>query len=384
LALGGTATLNDYDIQGITSGFLGVTFPGGSSNVTLLIRALTDSLQEPDESVTIAPLANTAIYELASNTSALCTIINTGLPLLPPPTLFTPSSSASVFMIGFSSSLTGFSITHSSLTSIFTVSVTATSGAVSIGNLQPSASVTYSPNSGLGNTSLNIVVSDSNPQNTVRRTVALTPKKGLAVAVTDPTNNNKISLLVQGTLAGDSITVTKNGSSYVVSGYGGARTTLTGITGRIIVYGFEGNDNIDLTSTTIPNLAYGGLGNDIIRSGSAADTLYGEGGADLLAGGIGSDVIWGGTGRDILFDGAVAQFNATTPLSTSLQQWASILTVPTASQYASLTNRFLISRDPGNRDKLNGEADLDLFFAVSSGTLVLRDVLDKNSNESVR
>jgi len=405
LALGGTATLNDYDIQGFTSGFLGVTFLGGSSNVTLRIRALTDSLQEPDESVTIAPLANTAIYELASNTSALCTIINTGLPLLPPPTLFTPSSSASVFMIGFSSPLTGFSITHSSMTSIFTVSVTATSGAVSIDNLQPSASVTqsgtaafltgklatlkylspaYSPDSGLGNTSLNIVVSDSNPQNTVRRTVALTPKKGLAVAVTDPTNNNKISLLVQGTLAGDSITVTKNGSSYVVSGHGGAITTLSGITGRIIVYGFEGNDNIDLTSTTIPNLAYGGLGNDIIRSGSAADTLYGEGGADLLAGGIGSDVIWGGTGRDILFDGAVAQFNATTPLSTSLQQWASILTVPTASQYASLTSRFLISSDLLNRDKLNGEADLDLFFAVSSGTIALRDLLDISTGELVR
>ncbi|WP_039900342.1 calcium-binding protein, partial [Microcystis sp. T1-4] len=81
----------------------------------------------------------------------------------------------------------------------------------------------------------------------------------------------------------------------------------------------SGNDNIDVGATNayrdydpgpyswqvniFGNNIYGGAGNDLINSGSAADHLFGQEGDDTLQGNEGSDGIWGGEGNDGLIAG---------------------------------------------------------------------------------
>jgi Ca2+-binding RTX toxin-like protein len=79
---------------------------------------------------------------------------------------------------------------------------------------------------------------------------------------------------------------------------------------KIIAYGGEGNDVIDLSRVSVPVEVYGGSGNDVIKGGSKNDVLRGGVGDDTIEGGGGDDRIWGdegndtihgGTGKDIIF-----------------------------------------------------------------------------------
>jgi Ca2+-binding RTX toxin-like protein len=56
----------------------------------------------------------------------------------------------------------------------------------------------------------------------------------------------------------------------------------------------------DEVSGRYPVLARGGTGNDVIRSGTADDRLYGEAGRDVVAGWLGDDLLSGGPGTDAL------------------------------------------------------------------------------------
>ncbi len=82
---------------------------------------------------------------------------------------------------------------------------------------------------------------------------------------------------------------------------------------KIVAYGGEGNDTIDLSGISIPAEIYGGSGNDTLTGGSGRDhieggvgddIISGNGEADVLIGDEGNDTINGGDGNDIIFGDA--------------------------------------------------------------------------------
>lgn len=80
--------------------------------------------------------------------------------------------------------------------------------------------------------------------------------------------------------------------------------TVTASKVKVVVFaGLGGNDSFTNTSA-IPCRADGGIGNDVLRGGSAADTLNGGVGNDALFGNGGSDGVNGGVGDDLLGGGA--------------------------------------------------------------------------------
>src|SRR5436190_18289694 len=76
-------------------------------------------------------------------------------------------------------------------------------------------------------------------------------------------------------------------------------------TGRVVVYGLEGNDDIELAGTlTLTGELYGGPGNDRLKGAAGDDVLIGGAGDDNLDGGSGRDILIGGDGADRLVSGA--------------------------------------------------------------------------------
>ena len=74
--------------------------------------------------------------------------------------------------------------------------------------------------------------------------------------------------------------------------------------GRIVVYGGEGNDIVDLSAETAPaTLLMGGAGDDTIKGGPGIDNLTGDDGDDTLDGAGGSDTVNGGLGADTIAGG---------------------------------------------------------------------------------
>jgi hypothetical protein len=126
-------------------------------------------------------------------------------------------------------------------------------------------------------------------------TVVTRPVTITAVALQrDPANPSRTALVVGGTTGDDTIVIHRAD--------GGVTVTINGVTvgtfvptGRLIVYGQSGDDQIlvagDVTLTTE---LYGGDGNDILQGG---------GGNNLLVGGAGNDVLIGGSGRDVMIGG---------------------------------------------------------------------------------
>jgi hypothetical protein len=70
-----------------------------------------------------------------------------------------------------------------------------------------------------------------------------------------------------------------------------------------------------------------------------------------------------------LFDGSVSPKNGRT-LAASLTNWAAAPASPTAAQYDSYASFFNVVRDTGSHDILNGNGDLDLFFAAIASDIV--------------
>jgi len=290
------------------------------------------------------------------------------------------------FSTGSPLSITGVSLNDPNLTPTSTLTVTATAsrGTVTLGT-KSGASVSFTGTQAQVNTALaglkyqtsafdsnsgSLTLSATSTSGSAAATsiISLSPTERLATKIADPTLAGKTSLLIQGSSGNDSISVTRSGSSFIVS-INGVSSTIAGVTGRILVYALSGNDTVDTTLTTVANAIYGGDGNDIVLSGSAADIIFGENGADLLAGGLGADNIQGGFGRDLLFDGSVSPKNGRT-LAASLTNWAAAPASPTAAQYDSYASFFNVVRDTGSHDILNGNGDLDLFFAAIASDIV--------------
>lgn len=152
------------------------------------------------------------------------------------------------------------------------------------------------------------------------------------------------------------------------------RGTYTGVTGRIMVYGYGGNDNIAV-SGAIRRETYlcGGDGNDVLHGGGGSDILLGEAGNDVLFGRAGRDLLIGGTGSDTLWgfypdifrarvDGDILVNGSTTldadhvALCQALDQWAA------KRPLTALTSANVVSDTA--LDRLRVRKDLDLWFAA--------------------
>jgi hypothetical protein len=106
---------------------------------------------------------------------------------------------------------------------------------------------------------------------------------GTALIITGTSGADHI--VVNPGASGDTLKISINGVDYVV----------TRPSGRIIVIGGAGDDNIQIAgSVTNTVWAYGEAGND---------RIYGGGGPSLLIGGTGNDQLTGGSGRDVMIGG---------------------------------------------------------------------------------
>lgn len=113
------------------------------------------------------------------------------------------------------------------------------------------------------------------------------------------------ALVVRGTVANDTIALTRQSGYTAVTANGASLGTfLTSGLSRIVVYGVEGDDRITF-GAGINKRAYldGGSGNDYLQGGDAADMILGGLGSDTLLGGAGNDVLIGGDGADNLNGG---------------------------------------------------------------------------------
>ncbi len=121
-------------------------------------------------------------------------------------------------------------------------------------------------------------------------TINITPSFNTAEVVSDPFKAGTTALVINGGSGNDTILVNPNGSvknSFLVT-INGNTQTFNGVTGRILVFGQDGNDTITMsTLVKKQTLLSGGNGNDVITGGS---------GIDFISGGLGTNTINGGAG----------------------------------------------------------------------------------------
>jgi len=151
-----------------------------------------------------------------------------------------------------------------------------------------------------------IVVTAMDKDGGVSRPVSKVVTVAAAGLGSDPEDPTRTALFVGGTNGNDVIRVDAGATrgSLVVSvngrSYGPFRPT-----GRVLVYGLAGNDNIFVTdAVAAPTVIDGGDGNDTLRGGAGNDVLLGGAGNDILSGSGGNDLLIGGEGVDHLDGGA--------------------------------------------------------------------------------
>ncbi|MFO0881574.1 MAG: choice-of-anchor Q domain-containing protein [Gemmataceae bacterium] len=130
----------------------------------------------------------------------------------------------------------------------------------------------------------------------------------------------------------------------------------------------------------------GGAGDDLLVGDDAANRLVGNGGYNVLIGGKGADTLTGGSGSDLLIAGYTAYDSNLDALDSFLSRWADHTAGYQARVTAVLDPTYTYNLTAGTTvfddaaaDKLTGGADLDLFFAHSSGTG--KDTMDFGSGE---
>ena len=106
-------------------------------------------------------------------------------------------------------------------------------------------------------------------------------------------------LRIAGTDQDDVITISQSLTTVTVTTAAGSEDYTANFV-RILVYSFDGDDTIRLTSTvSVSGLVYAGAGNDTVFESGQDARIYGEAGDDLIVTvGGGSDTAYGGTGLD--------------------------------------------------------------------------------------
>jgi Ca2+-binding RTX toxin-like protein len=128
---------------------------------------------------------------------------------------------------------------------------------------------------------------------------------GSVLTVTDSCMSGT-ALLITGTTAGDTIVVEPGSSSSTLTvKLNGVTRTVARPSGRIIIVGGDGNDDIQIAgSISNPAWLYGDAGDDKLNAGGGNSLMIGGDGSDQLTGGSGRDVIIGGKGADKLVGNA--------------------------------------------------------------------------------
>jgi hypothetical protein len=215
----------------------------------------------------------------------------------------------------------------------------------------------------------------------------------------DPSYGNRTSLFVGGTLTSDQILITPADTQGTVN------VMINGVsqgnfrpTGRIIAYGQNGHDVIQLARKRIngvtayvtePAVLFGGPGDDFLSAegsvannvlvgGDGRDVLRGGSGRDVLIGGGGPDVLAAGSGGDLLIAGSTDYDNNLAALSAIAAEWDRTdadYRTRVAHLNGSLAGglnggvwlRPATVHDDGIRDNLFGGAGLDWYLALVSG-----------------
>jgi autotransporter-associated beta strand protein len=144
-------------------------------------------------------------------------------------------------------------------------------------------------------------------------TLTITDKDGASTSVStqvvivaaqlqpDSADPTKTALLVGGTTGDDSIQLNPSSGGNIQVTINGVAQGDFGPTGRIIIFGQAGDDDIQLANS-VPNDAwlYGGAGNDVLKGGGGNNVLFGGDGDDTLMGSAGRNLVIGGNGADTL------------------------------------------------------------------------------------
>jgi Ca2+-binding RTX toxin-like protein len=174
-------------------------------------------------------------------------------------------------------------------------------------------------------------------------------------------------MVVYGTADNDTMVFTPGDTTgQVVATVNGVEVARYSPTGRLIVHGGAGDDDIQVAgSINVPTWLYGDDGNDRLKGGNGNNVLSGGAGDDLLAGGSGRDLLVGGTGADrlignggddILISGTTSYDANEAALAAVMAEWTSDHDV--AKRVANLT-------DTGTSllDRLNAD-----YFLLDSGS----------------
>ena len=159
----------------------------------------------------------------------------------------------------------------------------------------------------------------------------------------------------------DSLNGTAMNRPFRVAGGAGNDTLRTGSAADVI-FGDDGADVI-----------YAGAGNDIVIGGGGADVIRGDAGNDLLAGGLGADAVNGGAGNDMLFDGTVA---VAAPATDTLQKVLANYVPGRPSSLVEISQRLVVTPDDGAADTLTGSLGVDWFWTAAG-----LKVTDRLANE---
>jgi Ca2+-binding RTX toxin-like protein len=140
-------------------------------------------------------------------------------------------------------------------------------------------------------------------------------------------------------------------------------------TSRVVVYGQDGNDNIQVAGgVRLPAWLYGGNGNDRLKGGNGNDFLFGGagndellggGGNDVLVGDVGADRLVGEAGNDVLIAGGVSATLTDTAIKSLVDTWAK--SAKSVTDNDNLKTNLAVT-DDGDPDKLTGSAGVDAFF----------------------
>jgi 6-phosphogluconolactonase (cycloisomerase 2 family) len=207
----------------------------------------------------------------------------------------------------------------------------------------------------------------------------------------DPLDPTRTALVVRGTAGADDILINPGGGSNRLKVKVNAEEwVLPEPTGRIIVHGLAGNDDIKVAGgIRLRTMLLGGAGDDSLRAGGGpgvlvggdgSDSLVGGNDRDVLIGGEGGDQLDGGPGDDVLIAGSTVHDEALVDLARILETWGQVGRTY-EQRIADLAPRLNDQTvfDDAARDTLRGTSGRNTFF----GNPDADSFPDRKSNEVI-